>query len=384
MSERLRVGVVGAGSRGDAHASNFGAVEGVEIAAVADIDEAAAEELAGEYGIESVYGDYRAMLDAEALDVVGVCVHNNLHAPITVDALEAGAHVFCEKPMAGSYADAKAMADAAAANDRHLGVQNNLLFGSDTRAARTLVEDGELGDVSYARAVRSRRRGRPYVDGYGTPSFVNSATAGGGPVYDIGTYAIGRMLHLLGNVGVERVSGRTFEYTDDAYDESMVGDEAATYRERMEESGYDVEDAGTGLARLLNGAVLSVRAAWHMFLSAERDALAGSRGGVEFDPFEFRTTMADYETTVSMDVDEYESRHGLMRSESGYEAVSGEDQFEHFVRTVRGDADDPIPTGDIALESMLVMEGIYRSNEAGRELSAEEIAERSASNALEP
>jgi predicted dehydrogenase len=382
--ESLRVGIVGAGSRGDTHASRFGNVGNVEISAVADIDEDVAENLSETYGIGAVYTDYREMLDAEDPDLVGVCVHNNLHAPITIDALEAGAHVFCEKPMAGSYADARAMADAAEANDRHLGVQNGRLFEPGTRAARTLVDEGKLGDPSYARAVYSRRRGRPYVDGYGTPSFVNSTVAGGGPVFDIGTYVIGRMLSLFGNPTVERVSGRTFRYTDDAYDESMVGDEAATYRERMEESGYDVEDAGTGLARLSNGAVLSVRAAWHMFLSDERDALAGSRGGVEFDPFEFRTTMADYEATVSMDIDEYESRHGLMRSESGYETVSGEDQFEHFVRTVRSDADDPIPTGDIALESMLVMEGIYLSNEANRELSAEEIAERSESNALEP
>jgi len=278
------------------------------------------------------------------------------------------------------------MVDAADANDRRLGVQNNLLLDADTRAARTLVEQGTLGEVSFARAVRSRRRGRPYVDGYGTPSFVDPTIAGGGPVYDIGTYAIGRMLHLLGTPSVERVSGRTFSYTDDAYDESMVGDEADTYRERMAEAGYDVEDAGTGLARLSNGAILSVRAAWHMFLSDERDALAGSRGGVEFDPFEFRTTMDDYEATVSMDVEEYERRHGLLASETGYDAGAGasEDQFEQFVRTVRDEAEDPIPTGRIGLESMLVMEGIYLSHGAGRELSAAEIAERSESNALEP
>jgi len=386
MSEQLRVGVVGAGARGHAHAEQFGEIDGVEVVAVADIDEEAAAELAAEYDLGATYADYREMLAEESPDVVGVCVHNNLHAPVSIDAAEAGAQVFCEKPMAGSYADAKAMADAADANGSHLGVQNNLLLDSDTRAARTLVEDGKLGEVTYARAVRSRRRGRPYVDGYGTPSFVNSATAGGGPVYDIGTYAIGRMLHLLGAPSVERVSGQTFSYTDDAYDESMVGDEVDTYRDRIDEAGYDVEDAGTGLARLSNGAVLSVRAAWHVFLSGESDALAGSRGGVEFDPFEFRTTMDDYEATVSMDVDEYERRHGLLASETGYDAGSGasENQFEHFIRTVRDEAADPIPTGRIGLESMLVMEGIYLSHEAGRELSAAEIAERSESNALEP
>jgi len=382
MTSEIAVGIVGAGKRGRTHADSFSALPGVEVRAVADIDEAAARQLADEHGA-AVYADYAEMLSDEPLDSVSICVHNNLHAPIAVDALEAGAHVFCEKPMAGSYADARRMADAADAASRHLGVQNGRLFSPETVAAKRLVEDGALGDLSYARAVYARRRGRPYVDGYGTPSFVDSTTAGGGPVYDIGTYVIGRMLYLFGVPEIERICGRTFEYTDDLYTEAQVGENLSTYRERMDESGYDVEDDGVGFVTLGNGAVLSVRAAWHTYLPDERDAIAGSRGGVGFDPFEFNTTMADYEATVSLDVDEYDRRQGLLASETGYDSGDGADQFAHWIDTLRGDV-DPIPTGEIGLASMLVMEGIYLADEAGRELSAEEVAGRSESTALEP
>jgi predicted dehydrogenase len=349
---------------------------------VVDIDEEVARELAADASINDVYTDYTDLLADDGIDAVSVCVHNNLHAPIAVASFEADKHVFCEKPMAGSYADAKRMADAADEAGKRLAVQNTRLFSPETTAAKRLIDDGRLGEVSFARAVSARRRGRPYVDGYGTPSFVQKATAAGGPVYDIGTYEIGQMLYLLDNPTVERVVGHTFEYTDDLREE-LVGDNLSTYRERLTESGYDVEDAGTGVATLAGDRVLSVRAAWHMYLPDEQSVIAGSKGGIAFDPFEFRTTMADYETTVSLDLDEYEQRQALLESDTGYDADRRTDQFSHWIETLRGTV-DPIPTDEIALNSMLMMEGIYLSVEQGRELTTEDIADYSESVAIEP
>ncbi|MCU4972433.1 Gfo/Idh/MocA family oxidoreductase [Halobacteria archaeon AArc-m2/3/4] len=376
----IDIGIVGAGNRGQQHAGEYETVEGATVAAVADIDEEAATELAEAHGA-SVYGDFRDMLEDAALDAVSVCVHNNLHRPVTVAAAEAGCHVFCEKPLAATYTDAKAMADACEAAGVELGVQNVELFTPETRAARTLIDDGKLGDPYYARGVFSRRRGRPYIDGYGTPSFVSKDASGGGPVIDIGTYVLGQLLYLLGNAPVERVGGSTFEHTADAYDEELVGDREV-YGERLAESGYDVEDAGVGFAHLEDGSLLSLRAAWHMFLPDEPSVVAGSQGGLQIDPFEFYTTTADYEATVSLDLDEFERRQGLLGSETGYD-VEGESQFAHWIDTLEGDAEAPIPTGELALNSMLVMEGIYLAQEAGRELTAEEIADRSESSAVE-
>lgn len=373
----IEIGIVGAGHRGRVHAEAYESIEAANVVAVADIDEEAVTTLAEEFGVSGTYAEYHEMLDDANLDAVSVCVHNNLHAPITVAAAEAGCHVFCEKPLAATCAEAERMVEAIDVAGTHLGVQNTQLFAPETRAARTLIDQNRLGEVYYGRAVHSRRRGRPYVDGYGTPAFVSSESAGGGAVIDIGTYDIGQLLYLLGNASVERVSGQTFDQTDDAYAEALVGEERATYTERLDESGYDVEDAGIGTAHLADGSVLSLRAAWHMYLPDEPSVLGGTQGGIRLDPFEFYTTTADYETTVSFDLDEHERRQGLLDSRTGYDAEGAGGQFAHWIATLRGETEDPIPTGEIAHNSMVVMEGIYQSAKAGHELSADEVIERS-------
>jgi len=374
----VTIGVIGAGKRGREHAEAYRNVEDTTVRAVADIDEAAAESLARDYDVSDVYRDFRAMIDDDGIDAVSVCVHNNLHEPVSVAALEADTHVFCEKPLAGSYTDAKRIMETARGTGKHVGVQNMELFAPSTRAAKTFVEDGRLGEVSFARSVYSRRRGRPYVDGYGTPSFVRRDSAGGGAVFDIGTYEIGRMLYLLGNPDIERVNGQTFEYHADSYDPALTSDNTEVYERRLAESGYDVEDAGSGSARLSDGSRLEIRAAWHMYTPDERGVVVGSEGGLAFDPLEYLTTTSDYETTAEIDVKGYERRQSLLRSESGYDTEDRPTQFDHWVDTVRGTV-DPIPTGEIALTSTLLMEGVSLSDELGREVSADEVEARSTS-----
>lgn len=379
----INIGIVGAGNRGHAHADSYSEVDNADMVAVADIDDEAASSLADEYDIPAVYGDFRDMLEDANLDAVSVCVHNNLHRPITEHAAEAGVHVFCEKPLAATYTDAKAMVDATEAAGVELGVQNTELFSQETRAAKTLVDSGDLGNTYYARGVYSRRRGRPYIDGYGTPGFVSKESAGGGPVIDIGTYVLGQLLYLLGNADVKRVTGSTFEHTADAYAEELVGENCSTYAERLEKSSYDVEDAGVGMAHLADGSVLELCVAWHMFLPDQSNVVAGSKGGVQLDPLKFYTTRNDYETTVDVDVSEYETRQGRLESETGYDAERDVGQFHHWISTLDGSIEDPVPTGDLALNSMLIMEGIYIAQAEGREVNADEIANLPESTSVE-
>ena len=107
----IRIGLIGAGQRGQQHLENYQLVAGAEIVAVADINEALAQSVAARFKIPHVYTDYRDLLQRDDLEAVDICLHNNLHRPVTVAAMEAGKHVYCEKPMAGSYADAKIMYD---------------------------------------------------------------------------------------------------------------------------------------------------------------------------------------------------------------------------------------------------------------------------------
>jgi predicted dehydrogenase len=189
VTKPIRIGIVGAGNRGRNHANRYDRIPGADVAAVADVDELKAQALAKKHGAES-YPTHEAMLDAADLDAVNVCVHATLHADIAVDALDAGTAVFCEKPMADDYAAARRMADAADRTGERLAVQNQLLYTKETLAAKALADADALGDVYHGVAARTpglafsgdgdpeavplgaRRRGTPYVDGYGSAAFV--------------------------------------------------------------------------------------------------------------------------------------------------------------------------------------------------------------------
>ncbi|KTG11475.1 hypothetical protein AUR64_04270 [Haloprofundus marisrubri] len=379
----ISVAIIGAGNRGATHIAHvYNKTPRVDVAAIVDIDTESASALAEQYDIKDTYADYHDALSNPDIDVIDICVHNNLHAPIAIDALEAGKHVYSEKPMAGSYRDAKQMYDAAARNNCELAVQNIELYSKETRAAKRLIDDGRLGTLFYGHAAYKRIRGRPYINGYGTASFRNKQAASGGPVYDIGTYPIGQMLYLLGNPEVERVSGATFDGTDELFSEDHVGDNANRYRQRLSETD-EMEDVGFGFARLSNGKILTIEAAWGMFAnSSDTSQVVGATGGVQLDPFEFRTTVADTDLTASVDVD------GFARREQRYtgdniESELWDSDLYNWICGLQEDR-ETIPTAEIALNSMLIMEGIYLSDERGREVSAEEIVDQSESTALDP
>jgi predicted dehydrogenase len=96
----------------------------VEIAAISDINEAEAQRVAAENGIATVFTDFRQLLARDDIVAVDVCLHNNFHMAATVAALEAGKHVFCEKPMAGAYVDAEKMLAKARECGLMLSIQN--------------------------------------------------------------------------------------------------------------------------------------------------------------------------------------------------------------------------------------------------------------------
>ena len=220
---------------------------------MADIIKAKAEKAACEYGIPNVYDDPREMLKRDDIEAVDVCVHNNKHMPLTVAALEAGKDVYCEKPMAGSYPDAKVMLEVAEKLGRKLHVQLAKVFNPHTQVAKKLIDNGRLGQLYHARSTGFRRRGRPYVDGYGNPAFVNKYISGGGALYDMAVYNISRILYLLGNPSVMRIGGKVYQELD-------------MNEARREKSGYNVEELALGFVRLDNNITLDIIESWAIHL----------------------------------------------------------------------------------------------------------------------
>jgi predicted dehydrogenase len=363
--ERVRIGVIGVGQIGKYHLSNYSQIPQAEIVAVADVNEAEAKQVAAQYNIPYVYTDFRKLLARDDIKAVDVCLHNNFHMPVTVAALEAGKDVFCEKPMAGAFVDAQKMVDTAQATGRKFGIQLHNLFNKETLAAKALIDGGHLGKIYHARSTGHRRHGRPYVDGYGSIFFVQKQNASGGALYDMGVYHIATMLYLLGNPGVLRISGKTYQ-------------ETAMNEVRQQRSGYDVEELGLGFVRLEDNLTLDIIEAWAIHLDTiEGSTIVGSEGGVRLNPFGYFHSAGDLDLNSTVDLDRFSYRlHAVQEQGDVYDSAQ-----HHWVAALQGRV-KLLPTAELALNTMLISEGIYLSNRLGREVSAEEVREMSVSTAV--
>lgn len=151
--DALRAGVIGLGSMGRNHVRVWPEVPGVELVAVADPDEAARGQATHGRAI-AAYADPEAMLAAERLDLVSVVAPTSLHLPLTLAALEAGAHVLVEKPIAASRDEAERMIAAAEAAGRILSVGHIERFNPAIVELRRRLADDELGRLFEVHATR--------------------------------------------------------------------------------------------------------------------------------------------------------------------------------------------------------------------------------------
>ncbi|WP_088548103.1 Gfo/Idh/MocA family protein [Paenibacillus aquistagni] len=366
----VRIAIIGAGQIGKHHLTQYQQIEGIEVAAICDIRADEALRVASQFGIKDTYTDFRELLQRDDIMAVDVCLHNNYHAPVTIAALRAGKHVYCEKPMAGSYHDALAMYEAAGETGRMLHIQLGTLYTGETRAAKALIDDGKLGRIYHARSTGYRRRGRPYVDGYGTASFTRKAVASGGALYDMGVYHISQLLYLMGMPAPLRISGETYQ-------------ELAMLPDRRELSQFDVEELGVGLVKLSGGITLDIIEAWAVHMDAfEGSSLLGSEGGIRLPQAKHGAALSYHFTSCDMDMDAdidlhaVNSRYKMLNEE----AWAYESSEKHWAAVLQGIV-PLMPTAKLALDTMLISEGIYQSSRLGREVTAEEIAAMSRSSA---
>ncbi len=359
-----RIGVIGTGQIAQGHLKRWAEIDDVEVVAACDVDEEALAATCERFGIRDRYPGFRDVISRDDIDAVDVCLHNNLHAPVTIEALRAGKHVYCEKPIAGSYADGKAMLDTARETGRMLHIQLARLYSEATLACKMLVDAGELGRLYSARATEYRRRGRPYLDGYGTARFVQKEHSGGGALYDMGIYEISRMLYLLGNPQVERITGVTYQELD---------------MDPERGPACDVEEFATAMVRFEGGLTMDIVSAWAINLDAFAPSyIAGSRGGVRVEPFSFHATIADIDFDMKADLGSVGGRRRLMQPELARDMSSSQ---HHWSAALHGRM-DLLPTAELALNTMLIQQGVYQSSDLGREVTAQEVIALSTSTAV--
>lgn len=248
----VKIGIIGCGGiANEKHLPALRKVENVEIVALCDIIPERAKNTKKKFGLKGakVYKSYHNLLKMEEIEAVHVLTHNSMHAKITIDALNAGKHVLCEKPMATTSREARAMIEAAKRNNKKLTIgyqtRSNVIY----KYARKLVAEGKLGDVYYVRAPEIRRRGAP---GWGV--FLNKEKQGGGPMIDIGTHGIDIALYVINNYEVESVTGSTFKKLVGKCNVKGMGD--------YNDEDFTVEDSAMGYVKFKNGCTLVVEASF--------------------------------------------------------------------------------------------------------------------------
>lgn len=273
--EKIKVGIIGCG--GIANGKHLRAIQNVkeiEPVAFCDIIEERAIETAKKYGNENakIYTDYKELLKDESIVAVHVCTPNRSHSFITIDALEAGKHVLCEKPMAKTYAEAKAMYEASVRTGKKLSIGYQSRWRDDALYLKQCCENGDLGEIYYARALAIRRRAVPT---WGV--FLNEYEQGGGPLIDIGTHALDLTLWMMDNYKPKMVVGTKYKKLGDQKNTANAwGD--------WDPEKYTVEDSAFGFVVMENGATISVESSWAINIADPIEAstlLAGTKGGAD-------------------------------------------------------------------------------------------------------
>ena len=205
MAEKLKLGIVGMGAIGTIHAAAHQAVGEADVHAICDVDAETLAQTGDRFGVRARFERYQEMLESD-IDAVMVWVGNTLHRDVAVAALEAGKHVFLEKPMAMNAKEAAEIVAAAEKADAILQMGMVRRCAPEVRIARQWAEEGLFGEVYHVRAVMVRRRGIPGLGGW----FTTLAESGGGPMIDLGVHWFDAAMHVSGLWRPTSVSAKTY------------------------------------------------------------------------------------------------------------------------------------------------------------------------------
>ncbi len=231
MAAPLRVGLLGTGGVARLHAEALAAIDGVELAAVADTDRGRAASFAAEHDVPFSTAGLDALLDAGPFDAVHLCTPPAGHAEQTERVLAAGAHVVVEKPPALSLAELDRMTAAAASADRQLAIVFQQRSGTAAAHVKALLDSGALGRPLVALCQTLWHRTSEYYD---VPWRGTWSSEGGGPTLGLAIHQLDLLGWLLGDWAEAR--GEFFRLERD----------------------IEAEDVGTGTVVFANGAVASV------------------------------------------------------------------------------------------------------------------------------
>lgn len=353
MNKQKVVAIIGCGIIvRNQHIKALTALENVRIKYACDIIPGKAEELKADYPvIENAILDYKVALADDEVDAVFVCTPNYAHYTVTMDALRAGKHVFCEKPITVNYSLSCEMAEEA--NKRglmlNIGVCNR--YNKSIEMLEQMNREGKFGNIYHIYISFRSFRSIPGLGG----SFTTKAKSGGGVLIDWGVHFFDLVLYILGGAKLNNV-------TCDAYCEMAKDMKTYKYKSMWAENTSDMENGTNDVDDFISGYVrtdkasISFNGAWaqninkpEMFID-----ILGDKGGARLKyggKFEFFDGQ-----TLEMEAPEYEIPNMYVREDAAFlESIeTGIKDRNHI---------------DNVLESAKLLDALYASSEQKKEVT---------------
>ncbi len=356
MERIVKVGIIGCGGIANGkHMPSLAQVENVQMIAFCDILPERAEKAAKEYGTPDakVYTDYKELLKNEDVEVVHVLTPNREHADITVDALHAGKHVMCEKPMAKTAADAKRMVAAAKETGKKLTIGYQHRQKPESQYAKAYIDTGALGEIYYANCLAIRRRGTP---NWGV--FLDEDAQGGGPIIDIATHSLDLTLYLMNNYEPEMVVGKTHKALEHPEAGNIWGDKGV--------STTPLEEAACAFIRMKNGATIMLETSWALNTAEPVQegscVLCGSKAGLSLKNNVLKINKVELDRQVVTDVN---TAAGGVAFYDGTQKTPAATEAYNWIKCIVDDT-EPVVLPEQACVVSEILEAIYTSSKTGK------------------
>ena len=332
----LKIAVIGLGDISKIHLPVIQANPNVELVAVCDIDEGLKPTISD----VSFYTDFQEMLEKEALDCVHICLPHHLHYQVTKACVEAGVHVFLEKPLARSAEEGMSLVDLEEKyKDIKLCVSFQNRLNESFEKLQEIVESGEYGKVTGLKGLVTWFRPKSYYDEKPWRGIMKQA--GGGVMINQAIHTLDQMQLIGGEINTIRGSiDNLFDY------------------------GYEVEDTATANIQFANGAT-------GLFFATVTNATNSS---VEFQVIleHGKLTIKDSILTKTNDEGEKERviEDAKLPGAKFYYGASHSKLINHFYTCIENDSQDYIHARD-AQKSMEIISAIRRSSEIKKEIKME-------------
>lgn len=354
MSKELRIGIIGSGGIARGHARAYKSRPDVRVVGVCDIVPGKAKAFIEAQELEGA-ADFERVEDLLelGLDAVSVCTPNVAHHSTSIAALNAGAHVLVEKPMAVTLEQAVEMAQTAKRMNRILSVGFQPRYDPNMQTLTQIVRSGQLGTIYYVETGGGRRRGMP------GGTFIRKDLAGAGAMADIGCYSLDLALNALGYPKPLSVSAATYNFL------------GRSPKYHPEADRFEVEDFGVAFVRLEGNITLVVKISWAMHMDTLGATIfLGSEAGLKVTPPGSGPWSGAWDggigsITLFHDLLGHmtESPIPIRRHDINIFA----EKVHDFVRAVQTGGPAPIP-GEQIVRNQAIIDGVLRSAASGREV----------------